>query len=36
MTLCACSVAVWRYLRARHRWVPDRTQPVTGPDPVRP
>ena len=36
MTLCACSVAVWRYLRARYRWVPDRIQPVTGPDLVRP
>ncbi len=36
LLLCACSVAVWRYLRARYRWVPDRIQPVTGPDPVRP
>jgi hypothetical protein len=36
LLLCACSVALWRYLRARHRWVPDWTQPVTGPDPVAP
>jgi len=36
LLLCACSVAVWRYLRARHRWVPDRAQPVAGQDPVVP
>ena len=36
LVLCACSVAVWRYLRARYRWVPDRAQPVAGPDPVAP
>ena len=36
LLLCACSVALWRYVRARYRWAPDRTQPVTGPDPRRP
>jgi hypothetical protein len=36
LLLCACSVAVWRYLRVRHRWVPDQAQPVAGPDPVAP
>ncbi len=36
LLLAACSVAAWRYLRARHRWVPGRAQPVTGPDPVAP
>ena len=36
LLLCACSVAVWRYLRARHRWVPDQAQPVAGPDPAAP
>jgi hypothetical protein len=36
LLLGACSVAVWRYLRARHRWVPDQPQPVAGPDPVVP
>lgn len=36
LLLCAGSVAVWRYLRARYRWLPDRSQPVAGPDPVAP
>ncbi|HZC60948.1 MAG TPA: hypothetical protein VE464_04820 [Streptosporangiaceae bacterium] len=36
LLLCACSVAVWRYLRARYRWVPDQAQPVPGPDPAAP
>ena len=36
LLLCAGSVAVWRYLRARYRWAPDRAQPVAGPDPVAP
>jgi hypothetical protein len=36
LLLSACSAAVWRYLRARYRWVPDRAQPVAGPDPVAP
>jgi hypothetical protein len=36
LVLCACSVAVWRYLRARHRWVPDQAQSAAGPDPVVP
>jgi hypothetical protein len=34
LLLCACSVAVWRYLRARYRWVPDQAQPVAGPGPA--
>ena len=36
LLLCTCAVAVWRYLRARYRWVPGRAQPVAGPDPVTP
>ena len=36
LLLCVCSVAVWRYLRARYRWVPDQAQPVPSPDPVAP
>ena len=36
LLLGACSVAVWRYLRARHRWVPDQARPLAGPDPVAP
>jgi hypothetical protein len=36
LLLCACSVALWRYLRARHRWGPDQARPVAGPGPVAP
>ncbi len=36
LLLCAGSVALWRYLRARHRWIPGRVQPVAGPGPVAP
>jgi hypothetical protein len=31
LVLSAVSAAVWRYLRARYRWLPDRAQPVPGP-----
>ena len=36
LVLSACSFGVWRYLRARYRWLPDRAQPVASPDPVAP
>jgi hypothetical protein len=36
LVLSAGSVAVWRYLRARYRWLPDRAQPAADPDPVAP
>ncbi len=28
LLLCACSVAVWRYLRARYTWVPSPAGPA--------
>ncbi len=36
LLLCACSVAAWRYLRIRYRWLPDQAQPAASPDPVAP
>ena len=31
LLLCACSAALWRYLRARYSWVPARARAVPGP-----
>jgi hypothetical protein len=36
LLLATCSVAAWRYLRARYCWVPDQAQPVGSPDPAAP
>jgi hypothetical protein len=36
LVLSAVSAAVWRYLRAWYRWLPDRAQPVPGPAPTAP
>ena len=36
LVLSAVSAAVWRYLRTRYRWLPDRAQPMPGPAPTAP
>ena len=36
LLLCACSVAVWRYLRARYSWAPGPAGPAPGWDPAAP
>lgn len=36
LLLCACSVAVWRYLRARYSWAPGPAGPAPGWGPAEP
>lgn len=36
LVLCVCSTAVWRYLRARYSWVPDRPPVQSVPNPLSP
>jgi hypothetical protein len=36
LLLCACSAAVWRYLRARYSWVPGRAQAAADHDLLSP
>ncbi len=36
LLLCACSAALWRYLRARYSWVPAPARAVPGHEPASP
>ena len=36
LVLCACSAALWRYLRARYSWVPAPARAVPGHEPASP